>query len=486
MMDTIQEEQFTISGVKDNDGNGKKLTVNMDNIIGDLDLVLPCHFHRVDSAEFLYEKKKKRVKFVSKFIVGDILGEGSYSKVKECLDTETLQRRAVKIMKKKRLRKIPNGEENVRREIQLLRKLNHKNVIRLIEYVYNPEKEKLYIVMEYCVSVLQELLDSAVEKMLPIWQAHRYFCQLIEGLIYLHGQGIVHKDIKPGNLLLDNGDTIKISDFGVSELLDQFSNDDKCTTSQGSPAFQPPEIANGDDYFHGFKVDIWSTGVTLYNITTGKYPFEGDSIYILFENISKGEFVIPKTVDDLLASLLKGMLATDAEERFELIRIKNHDWVRKKHPVICEAVPIPQRSGARDEFRSMTVLPYLEDWHYPSDEEGDDEEDDDFYEHEHGDLDNVIIACHEGETRSPSKSATSRGHEMLAFDDDVLPCIDQNENCNSSANQFAGDAVNESAHANGTTSNKHNKSNGHRRKSHNYKPGALFGCLGMKNRCRQS
>lgn len=73
----------------------------------------PLAYHRVNSSEILYEKKKKKVKFVGQYLLGDVVGEGSYSKVKEVLDMLTLERRAAKIMKKKRLRKIPNGEQNV-------------------------------------------------------------------------------------------------------------------------------------------------------------------------------------------------------------------------------------------------------------------------------------------------------------------------------------------------------------------------------------
>uniref|UniRef100_V5HZJ3 non-specific serine/threonine protein kinase n=1 Tax=Ixodes ricinus TaxID=34613 RepID=V5HZJ3_IXORI len=236
--------------------------------------------------------------------------------------------------------------------------LSHKNVIKLVDVLYDDQKQKMYMVMEYCVSVVQELLDSVADKKLPIWQAHGYFCQLLSGLEYLHSKGIVHKDIKPGNLLLTNCGTLKISDLGVAEALDHFAIDDTCHTSQGSPAFQPPEIANGLDSFSGFKVDVWSSGVTLFNITTGKYPFEGDNIYKLFENIGSGVFEVPTEVDPLLASLLKGMLDKNPRQRLALEQVQHHDWVRKKHPRLLEYVPIPERSKG-DALRSMTVIPYL-------------------------------------------------------------------------------------------------------------------------------
>lgn len=72
-------------------------------------------FHRVDSDQIIYEEKKKKCKFIGKYVMGDVLGEGSYGKVKEVLDSETLCRRAVKILKRKKLRRIPNGELNVQR-----------------------------------------------------------------------------------------------------------------------------------------------------------------------------------------------------------------------------------------------------------------------------------------------------------------------------------------------------------------------------------
>ncbi|XP_001605282.1 serine/threonine-protein kinase STK11 [Nasonia vitripennis] len=321
-------------------------------------------FHRVDSDQIIYEEKKK-CKYIGKYVMGDLLGEGSYGKVKEMLDSITLCRRAVKILKKKKLRRIPNGEINVQREIQLLKVLKHKNVIGLVDVFYNNEKEKLYIIMEFCVGGLQDMLESTPLKKFPVWQAHGYFCQLLDGLEYLHGKSIVHKDIKPGNLLLTLDGTLKITDFGVAEALDMFAKDDTCTTGQGSPAFQPPEIANGCESFAGFKVDIWSSGVTLYNFVTGIYPFEGDNIYKLYENIGKGEYTIPPEVDDSLRSLLTGMLQKDVEKRFTLQEIRHHPWTMCRPPNTMERVPIPPLRG--DEWHTMTVLPYLMDQIYGAD-----------------------------------------------------------------------------------------------------------------------
>lgn len=320
---------------------------------------------RVDSRDVVYENKKKTTKVLGRYVMGDVLGEGSYAKVKEAIDSETLVRRAVKIMKKRKLRKIPNGEQNVEREINLLHELNHRNVMKLIEVLFNEEKGKIYMVLEYCCAVLKDMLDQTPEKKFPVWQSHDYFTQLLDGLEYLHSKGIIHKDIKPGNLLLDQAGVLKIADFGVCQQLDLFARDDTITTSQGTPAFQPPEVANGWESFSGYKIDVWSSGVTLFNFHTGLYPFEGDTIFKLFENIGRAELELPASITDrLLASLITSMLTKEPADRPDIREIKAHDWCRKRFPRTGSAVSAPPHGS--DPLLSTTVLPYLENMHYPS------------------------------------------------------------------------------------------------------------------------
>ncbi|KAK7065202.1 Serine/threonine-protein kinase stk11 [Halocaridina rubra] len=325
----------------------------------------PFVIQRINSEEIIYCPPKRKYKMIGKYVVGDILGEGSYGKVKECLDTVTLQRRAVKIMKRKILRRIPNGDQNVQREIRLLRRLRHKNVISLLDVYHNHEKGKIYMVMDFCVTGLQEMLDRAADKKFPISQAHKYFVQLLDGLEYLHSRGVIHKDIKPGNLLLATDSTLKISDFGVAEQLETTVTNDLITTSQGSPMFQPPEVAGGARQFPGFKVDVWSAGCTLFNLVSGKYPFEGENMFRLFENICEKPLVVPEELDPVLTSLLEGMLLKDSYQRMSLAQVKSHDWCTKKHPNTEEEVPI----GGDDTRHSISILPYLRSHFYESESE---------------------------------------------------------------------------------------------------------------------
>ena len=118
-------------------------------------------FIQYTSQDLQLDMRKKTAKIVGRYVMGDILGEGSYGKVKEGFCIETLKRVAIKIMKQSRLKKIPNGEANVKREIALLKQLRHKNIIELMDVITNSEKHKIYVIFEYCASTLSDLLGNS-------------------------------------------------------------------------------------------------------------------------------------------------------------------------------------------------------------------------------------------------------------------------------------------------------------------------------------
>lgn len=234
-------------------------------------LMMDTFFKRVDSQELV---KPKKAKIVGNYLIGELLGDGSYGKVKECLDVRTLARCAVKIINLKMVaRKIPRGVENVRKEISIMRRLNHKNIIKLYDTFekgggpsetapttkYNDEllataaamvnnldkPPKIYIFMDYCMTSLEKLLKTAPEQRIRNWQANYYFKQLVDGLEYLHSLNIIHNDIKPGNLLITCDNTLKICDFSISAELKVFHEYELMAAASNASAASN----NDNDYF---------------------------------------------------------------------------------------------------------------------------------------------------------------------------------------------------------------------------------------------
>lgn len=287
----------------------------------------------------IFQRKRSSIlcghKHVRHYLLGELLGEGSYGKVNEALDEETNEICAIKIIKKRHLPAIPGGEQNVQREVEILKTLQHKSIIRLIDDFTDEERQKIYLVFEHVGGgSLQDLLERAPNKRLPLCQARRIFGELLDALEYLHSHNIIHRDLKPSNMLFTESGDMKLSDFSVAVQLDKISTNATHRKCTGSPAFQPPELLTdplkGPCGFSGPKIDIWAAGVTLYMMCVGAFPFEGTSVCALFENISKATYKIPCWIDPCLADLLKGILNKDPGQRLTIDQIRQHPWMTKK------------------------------------------------------------------------------------------------------------------------------------------------------------
>jgi len=338
---------------------------------------------QLDATQVQY-KSRDHIKLVGDYAIGRRLGEGSYGRVKEGVHLNTKRRVAIKIYSRKRIKAIAGAEESSAKEIEILKSLQHVNVVYAIDSFVNEQKEKIYIVMEYVNGgTLQGLLDKAPESRLPLRQVRQIFKGTIKGLLYLQGQGIVHRDIKPDNILLTVDGEVKITDFGVAVripdakrfLTEEFpiSEDvpDPFKTGEGSPAFQPPEcqeIESNPDLNGAkkrtkfpFKLDVWSSGVVLFIMATGKYPFESKNLLSLFASIARGEYKIPDFIDDILRDLISGILTINPKDRLSFVQIQKHPWMKYNLPKenFVKIEPLASMFG-HDQKSLLSVLENLQ------------------------------------------------------------------------------------------------------------------------------
>jgi serine/threonine-protein kinase 11 len=268
-------------------------------------------------------------KTVGAFIVGAKVGEGTYATVREGLNTDTLRIVAVKIVDMRRLRKVKGGIDSIKREIRVQKALKRNpHLIELLHVHEDAVHAKMYMFMEMATGcTLQELLDSAPGKKLPPSQVAFFLHQTFKGLNCMHGRGIVHRDIKPANLMINANSVLKIADFGVAEFLDQYTTDDNVTRTSGSPAFQAPEIANGEDGYSGMKVDVWAAGVSAYFLLVGCTPFRADTLVGLFSTIATGNYQEPIELGESVCDAIRQMLEVDWHLRASVDDMLKHSWI---------------------------------------------------------------------------------------------------------------------------------------------------------------
>jgi [calcium/calmodulin-dependent protein kinase] kinase len=277
-------------------------------------------------------------KVVNQYTFEKLLGQGTYGKVKLVHKNEPENKFAAKIIKKDVLKKrremirdergrvkYKDAFENVLMEIAIMKKLNHPNIVKLYEVIDNPESNKLYIVMDFVEKgqIIEWDEESSTfynlsqKEYLDETELRKIFAQIIQGLFYLHQNGIVHRDIKPQNILQSGNGTIKIADFGVSAIVGE---QDVMKKAEGTYHFMPPECVSTEpnpDGFSGRAADIWAMGISFFAFAFYKVPFLGETPLELFENIEKQELEFPedRPVSNELKDLLRKVLEKDVKQR---------------------------------------------------------------------------------------------------------------------------------------------------------------------------
>ena len=258
---------------------------------------------------------------LSEYIIEETIGKGTFSIVKLGINKITKEKVAIKILKKNKM----IHEEDIKRierEISILKKLDHINVIKI--YKIDEDFEKYYIFMEYCEN--GELFHYIVERQrLSEEESSFFFYQLINGLQYIHSENIVHRDLKPENLLLGKNNILKIIDFGLSNFSEP---ENYLETPCGSPCYASPEMVSGKKY-DGHIIDIWSTGIILFAMLCGYLPFEDQDNDILFKKILKCKIKYPEYLSEISIDLMKKILVREPDKRITLNDIKVHPFYLK-------------------------------------------------------------------------------------------------------------------------------------------------------------
>ncbi|XP_064235767.1 calcium/calmodulin-dependent protein kinase kinase 2 isoform X6 [Aotus nancymaae] len=280
---------------------------------------------------------------LNQYTLKDEIGKGSYGVVKLAYNENDNTYYAMKVLSKKKLirqagfprRPPPRGTrpapggciqprgpiEQVYQEIAILKKLDHPNVVKLVEVLDDPNEDHLYMVFELVNQ--GPVMEVPTLKPLSEDQARFYFQDLIKGIEYLHYQKIIHRDIKPSNLLVGEDGHIKIADFGVSN---EFKGSDALLSNTvGTPAFMAPEsLSETRKIFSGKALDVWAMGVTLYCFVFGQCPFMDERIMCLHSKIKSQALEFPDQPDiaEDLKDLITRMLDKNPESRIMVPEIK--------------------------------------------------------------------------------------------------------------------------------------------------------------------
>lgn len=264
---------------------------------------------------------------MSTFILDDYIvdkkriGKGSFSTIYKGYHKYNNRLYAIKEVS---VDNIKNIKENIKREFNLMKKLNHQNIVKLHNVIIDNKYDNIYLVLDYHKNGdLSKFLNKRPLKEL---YSQKYMIQLRDGLKYLYDNNIIHRDLKPQNILLNESYDLKIADFGFARY---FDNDNMIQTLCGSPMYMAPEISRKKKY--DAKSDLWSVGIILYEMLSGIPPFNARNLIDLLKKIEKMKKVtLPNNiiVSESCKNLLNRLLQKEPDKRITWGDFFEHEWLR--------------------------------------------------------------------------------------------------------------------------------------------------------------
>jgi eukaryotic-like serine/threonine-protein kinase len=259
------------------------------------------------------------LEIAGRYQLKDRLGFGGMSTVHVAFDKRLERRVAVKLLAE-HLAEDPTFVSRFQREAQAAARLIHPNIVQVFDSGQDERTGQYFIVMEYiegqsCAEILRD--DGWVE----VDEAVAIIEQACEGLHYAHRHGVVHRDVKPGNLLRSRDGEVKLADFGIAKATEQ-SSITQVGSVLGTAAYLAPEQARGEEA--GPRADLYALGVVTYQLISGRLPYEAAS---LTELALKQQQEEPAMLDSLVAAVTPELadavaiaLALDPHERYESAR----------------------------------------------------------------------------------------------------------------------------------------------------------------------